>query len=236
MALPEKQFFSLEEIAKRWDCDLLAVLSYGMRQQSQVAAKGSTDRQDLLLMRLHALVPIGSCQWQTFEELGTRGSNVPAEYKSSFEYCLPEIPVMFVSNLIARGSVQLRYGYFRDQFDVLYRGELVEPGSYSDPIKIYVKDVVVTRGDRDEFERAHNVGSANRGTSRADEGDIHPRTRNNYLRLIMALATTAVKGFDPRKPFEAANAIRETTEIDIDEKTLAGYVSEAFKLQSKERR
>jgi hypothetical protein len=99
-----------------------------------------------------------------------------------------------------------------------------------------VKDIVITRVDRDEFERAHNVGRPDGNSKGVDEGDIHPRTRNNYLRLIMALATTAVKGFDPRKPYEAANVIRETAEIDIDEKTLAGYVSEAYELQIKERK
>ena len=236
MALPEKQFFTLEEVAKRWDCDVIAILSYGMKQQSTAAPKTSRDLQDLPIMRLHALVPIGSCQWQILEEVGKRGPSVPKEYKPTFEYCLPEIPAMFVSNLIARGCVQLRYGYYRDQFDVTHRGELIEAGSFNDPIKIYVKDVVITRGDRDEFECAHNVGSANGDPKQANEGDIHPRTRNNYLRLIMALATTAVKGFDPRKPYEAANVIRETAEIDIDEKTLAGYVSEAYELQIKERK
>ena len=236
MALPEKQFFTLEEIAKRWDCDVIAILSYGMKQQSTVAAGKSRALQELPIVRLHALVPIGSCQWQTLEEVGKRGPNVPKEYKPAFEYCLPEIPATFVSNLIAKGWVQLRYGFFRDQFDVMHRGELVEAGSFNDPIKIHVKDVVITRVDRDEFERAHNVGSAIDDPKRADEGEIHPRTRNNYLRLIMALATTAVKGFDPRKPYEAANIIRETAEIDIDEKTLAGYVSEAYELQIKERK
>ncbi len=236
MALPEKQFFNLEEIAKRWECEVNAILSYGMKHQSTAAARRSRDLQDLPIMRLHALVPIGSCQWQTLEEVGKRGPSVPKEYKPVFEYCLPEIPAMFVSNLIARGWVQLRYGYFRDQFDVMHRGELVEAGSFSDPIKIYVKDVVITRGDRDEFERAHNVVSVNSDPKREEEGGIHPRTRNNYLRLIMALATTAVKGFDPRKPYEAANVIRETAEIDIDEKTLAGYVSEAYELQIRERK
>ncbi len=132
--------------------------------------------------------------------------------------------------------MQLRYGYFRDQFDVLHRGELVEPGSFSDPIRIQVKDVVVTRRDRDEFEGAYRVGSAGGDANDADERSIHPRTRNNYLRLIMALATTAVKGFDPRKPYEAANFIRETLEVDIDEKTLAGFVSEGYELQTRERK
>jgi len=236
MILPERQFFTLEEIAKRWNCEVMTILSYGMEQQSTAKAKRSRDIECFPKIRLHALVPIGSCQRLTLEEVGRRGANVPKEYRPTLEYCLPEIPAMYVSNLIARGWVQLRYGFFRDQFGVMHQGELVEQGSFNDPIKIYVKDVVITRRDRDEFERAHDVSGANSDRKRADEGDIHPRTRNNYLRLIMALATTAVKGFDPRKPYEAANVIRDTAEIDIDEKTLAGYVSEAYELQIRERK
>ncbi|CAG4882996.1 protein of unknown function [Georgfuchsia toluolica] len=64
---------------------------------------------------------------------------------------------------------------------------------------------------------------------------INPRTRNNYLRLIMLLAMHGIPGFDPRKPYEAAKAMKEITEINLDEKTLAGYIREAYELQSKER-
>ncbi len=235
MALPEKQFFSLEEIARRWACDVSGILSYGLRQESMAAAKGGRDREAGAILRMHALVPSACCDWQTIEPIGMPDAKVPNEYRPTFEPCLPEIPAIFVSDLMARGVAQLRYGYFQDQFGVMHRGELVEPGTLGHPLAVQVKDVVVTRGNRDEFERAHKIGVASAEVQRREGGDIHPRTKNNYLRLIMALATTAVKDFDPRKPYEAASGIRETAEIDIDEKTLASYVSEAYELQTKER-
>lgn len=63
---------------------------------------------------------------------------------------------------------------------------------------------------------------------------LHPRTKNNYLRLIMALANMSIKGFDPKKPYEAAAKIVKETDLEIDEKTVARIVSEAHELQFKE--
>ena len=68
-----------------------------------------------------------------------------------------------------------------------------------------------------------------------DSGDIHPRTKHNYLRLIMALAISYIPNFDPKRPYEAAKIIIDGTEIDLDQKTIAGYLGEAYELQSKAR-
>jgi hypothetical protein len=58
---------------------------------------------------------------------------------------------------------------------------------------------------------------------------VHPRTRNNYLRLIHGLALTLI-GYDPKHPFAAAKVIREATRVSLDEKTIAGYVQDAHEL------
>ena len=63
---------------------------------------------------------------------------------------------------------------------------------------------------------------------------IHVRTENNYLRLILALAN-GINGFNPKKPYEAAQLILDETEINISKETLAGYVSKAYDLESKNR-
>ena len=46
------------------------------------------------------------------------------------------------------------------------------------------------------------------------EKPLNPRTENNYLRLIMQLAGN-IKGFDSKKPFEAAKLIIENTDINL---------------------
>lgn len=63
---------------------------------------------------------------------------------------------------------------------------------------------------------------------------LNKRTENNYLRLIMALAN-GIKGFNPQKPYEAAQLIINETEINISKETLANYLSKANELESKNR-
>lgn len=56
---------------------------------------------------------------------------------------------------------------------------------------------------------------------------LHSRTKNNYLRLIQGLCLL-LDGYDPRHPFAAAKLIREKTEVRLDERTLAGYITDAY--------
>jgi hypothetical protein len=76
--------------------------------------------------------------------------------------------------------------------------------------------------------------SSDTSVDHVDEDLVNTRLRNNLLRLILALAF-GVPGFDPKKPYEAAKAIIDHTEIKLGEKTIAKYITEALSLQSKER-
>jgi hypothetical protein len=67
-----------------------------------------------------------------------------------------------------------------------------------------------------------NEPSGEDNGTEADE--LHPRTKNNYLRLIMALAVSFVENFDPRHPHAAAKAIIDATDVSIDERTIASYI------------
>lgn len=64
---------------------------------------------------------------------------------------------------------------------------------------------------------------------------LNTRTENNYLRLILTLAIGGIKGFDPKKPYEAAKLIIDETDITIGQDTIASYISKAYKLESKSR-
>ena len=64
---------------------------------------------------------------------------------------------------------------------------------------------------------------------------LNPRAENNYLRLIMQLAVSNIKDFDPKKPYEAAALIKANIDTELSEKTIAGYITKAHELESKER-
>lgn len=110
---------------------------------------------------------------------------------------------------------------------------------------VYAKSVqTFCRGDLDNWfaEKAfHPIycfvpkPNAIDAATTVSEKPLHVRTKNNYLRLIFALANEFIKDFNPKKAHEAAGKIINATGIEIDEKTLAAYVSEAYSLTSKER-
>ena len=66
------------------------------------------------------------------------------------------------------------------------------------------------------------------------EKPLNSRTENNYLRLIMSLAN-GIEGFNPKKPYEAAQLIIDETETDVSKDTIANYITKAYALESKSR-
>lgn len=66
------------------------------------------------------------------------------------------------------------------------------------------------------------------------EKPLSPRTENNYLRLILTLANS-IKGFNPKKPYEAAQLIIDETGIDISKQTISDYITKAYELESQKR-
>lgn len=69
-------------------------------------------------------------------------------------------------------------------------------------------------------------------TINADE-ELHPRTENNYLRLIMTLANE-IEGFNPREPYTAAQLIIDATDTTIKKATIAGFIKRANEILEKD--
>lgn len=66
------------------------------------------------------------------------------------------------------------------------------------------------------------------------EKPLSARTENNYLRLILTLAN-GIDGFNPKKPYEAAQLIIDETGIDISQQTISDYITKAYKIESQKR-
>lgn len=90
-----------------------------------------------------------------------------------------------------------------------------------------------TRESLDDFITLR-LGNQTKLSSNETKKSLHPRTKNNYLRLIMELANN-IEGFDVRKPYVAAELIIDNTDTDISRETIAGYIQEAHELESKTR-
>ena len=90
--------------------------------------------------------------------------------------------------------------------------------------------------DEEIFDVAYGPSVSN-GSVRvsSEEKPLNTRAENNYLRLIMQLAISNIKDFDPKKPYEAAALIKTNIDTELSEKTIAGYITKAHELESKER-
>ncbi len=76
---------------------------------------------------------------------------------------------------------------------------------------------------------------SNETINNLENSQLHPRTKNNYLRLILELAGSFIEGFDPKHPHQAAGLIKEKLDSKIDPKTIAIYITEALELDVKEK-
>lgn len=96
-------------------------------------------------------------------------------------------------------------------------------------------DVVITQIAIEKYiNRFVNLKKSETPKVVTDEKLLSVRTENNYLRLIMRLANGIV-GFNPTKPYEAAQLIIDETEIKISKQAIADYISKAYELEMKER-
>lgn len=124
-----------------------------------------------------------------------------------------------------------------DDGDIKKRSE-GKPASFNDPDNFYPAGglpddsiVVIRTSALADFESSLNETK----TAPAKSQSINPRTENNYLRLILQLANSNIKNFNPQKPYEAAKLIIENTHLNISEQTIADYITKASVLESKER-
>ena len=86
-----------------------------------------------------------------------------------------------------------------------------------------------------ELERKYQKQSKELSAFETNTKPLSTRIENNYLRLIMQLANSNIKDFDPRKPYEAAALIKNNIDTELSEKTIAIYIQKAHGLVSKER-
>ena len=152
------------------------------------------------------------------------------------------IPKNVAGLLAAKGSTKMTYAYL----------QLIEPREVAIPdldgvgkdgillsdthffnldqdITVQKSDVVITQLSIDKY-MIRTYGNFNGSNQKV----LSTRTENNYLRLILTLANN-IEGFNPKKPYEAAQLIIDATEIDISQQTISDYIKKAYQIESQKR-
>lgn len=133
MPLPEKEYFTLEEIETRWGMSRVDTLYYAENGLIRIATRV-----------FGAVVESGLIE----AESDGRWFKLPEEHERYSG--LLTLRACDLATVFRRGSASI---YFFDPGENRY-GDIVEP---QEGIEVHVCDLVVTRAERDRFEQAHDL-------------------------------------------------------------------------------
>lgn len=153
--LPEKDWFTLEEIARRWNCPIADLLHYGSRGMLEICAFKPNDEH---------------CEYRPMGIPETeRGWHVEVTFSHSEE----DMPLFALNSadikkLELEGQCYVEGGAF-GIFRVTFYPYVRSPDGHAKPILIYASKTFVTKRERDFFEKEHRIG-AHAGTM-PDQGE-----------------------------------------------------------------
>ena len=175
--LPEKEWFTLEEIAQRWGTDretLLHLAENGSlevcRQCGEVILRDGTFYES---HRGHMIFRIA-----------------PNEIH---QFCNYEIEWPMIYSIGVPGEPEKNYSIILgvDNLPVAKFGRVL--------------DLLVTRSERDRFEAAYRIGAHAGTMPKADrEGQLDPRTERTYLQIIRVMSAELKL---PPEPYKAAEIL-----------------------------
>jgi hypothetical protein len=143
MPAPEKDYFTLEEVARRWGCDQASFLTYA--------------RQDILTFSVY-LRDLGS--YRTVEE--TEDERITRTHTVAFSMTAPGYKSDGLRYLLADDARRILESVLPEQVgvSVLYKSpqRIKKHGTGYLAAKYFTReDLVIDRGERDRFEVTHKV-------------------------------------------------------------------------------
>jgi len=193
--LPEKKWFTLEEVAARWGCDVKDVVKFAKTGELRL----SVETIDLTGVK-RIIQPDGSAKVETKPISVTTDDRVE-EQDVPIRYQFPRgvfvIPQGTAITAINVGKAVLGYA------------ETGNPGeiySFDSGFFVLKKNLLVQKEDLDAFEQEYRIGKY-AGTmpdlSKSDKLD--PRKETSYLQIIRVLLDAANM---PEEPYKAAEALQ----------------------------
>jgi|YelNatPaOPRAMG01_1025707.scaffolds.fasta_scaffold46282_3 hypothetical protein len=213
MALPEKEWFTLEEIAQRWGCSVEDLWHYAETDKLRLSVIFPSEyRIDWLRAKPGER---GIVEWHRSER--TKGPiGLPSAGVDEFRRNPESVPLIFAPVV----------GPFSEigSFGAAFEGtETLRPK--------YVDGPVIARAERDRFEQEYRIGAAaGKMPSERELEALDPRERASLLRIIAALAAHAELPPQPHKAAQIIASIAARHGIALpSEKTIAAKIDEARK-------
>ncbi|KTG17758.1 MULTISPECIES: hypothetical protein [unclassified Guyparkeria] len=214
--LPEKEWFSLDEIAERWGCSTDYLIHIG--------------GQGLLAMGVWADGwEIWDLEFRTDGHLGVGFFTLEAQDVAKLEQADGQFIAGGCFGFSGEGDfIFPTVGFGTTGYASKFSAGT--DGSFGNRPLVHIVDLKVSRAERDRFEKEHRIGVHAGEMPKAggeDDREVHPKAKHGMLRVIAAL--DAYIGA-PDEAYNAADAIlAKLSESDDlpDRKTLAKYLREA---------
>ncbi|MGM0553285.1 MAG: hypothetical protein ACQETK_05710 [Pseudomonadota bacterium] len=248
--LPDKEWFSLDEMAERWGCSVDLLTHYaevemlrvcanfhrvtGTQQTIWTNAKGedSTLRHYELSAPVAGIFGIQACD---IAHLNRSGGVRPREiFDPDQIHTTTAAFFLSAEELFEEHKGMYEFIKTADTKPMWYEGgeqRPVWPDGHP-PVDYVTKNMLlVTRVERDRFEQEHRIGAhAGEMPNRGGESDLDPRVRNTYLKIIRVMDAEISL---PNEPYKAAGmlqaaAAKHGLELCSAE-TLAKYLERARK-------
>lgn len=208
MPLPEKPYFTLDEVIARWkDCDREALLEYA--------------RQELLTFAVF-MPEIGShrTRRETETAIITSTHTVALEMLSEEAAAAKKLPLRYVRAedavriMSAREGVEVAVSY------LFLRPELDKEGrmAYPSPKYFTSADLRISRGERDRFEEAHDLSIPGSTSNHALVRLL--RICKQFPRVVTTLRErygNREKFFEPADEYDMQDLMRSLLRVDFDD-------------------
>jgi hypothetical protein len=227
-ALPEKEWFTLQEIAARWDTDVHTLIHYGHHGLLEIRTYWPTGGQPSLAMA--DTRPISVLPPHYLGNLERNKGSYPIWERDL------QLPPLSTEGLDDETIARLEDLLPSDELLMKQRttGNSASKKEELPVATITVDDLFIMREERDRFEQEHRVGAFAGVLPDPNKAkELDPRIKDTYLRMIRVMST-ALKL--PERHYKAAEileiyAIEQRVKWPVKSETIANKLKQAYDLE-----
>jgi hypothetical protein len=171
MAVPEKDWFTLSEVAERWECGQNEIIHYG----------------SLSLLEICVVVPNNIYDYKVPPDCEYKNTISPGSEREGDPQIIA-LNVRDIKDIENKGKHTIyggRYGTYEFLWYTIE--EYCRNNVSAEPVQVDASNLRITKLARDKFEKEHNVGAFSEESPDIKPDSISETKERNYQKIIGAL-------------------------------------------------
>jgi len=197
IGLPEKEWFTLEEVADRWGCSIYDLLHYGITRKLRI----SVDFHEVILKLVEPIESFCDRGFQVGDEFFYEGLLIldPNDLRFIEKSKKPETKWLWAIHPVSQDVIDCGL-----DDDIMFS---MAPIKVVHAQAIDLGDLLIAKQEIDRFEHEYRIVIyAGTMPSMTEETDrLDPRKEKTYLQIIRALLAAATM---PDEPYKAADVLQ----------------------------